>query len=84
MKHWTQIRSVTDLKQFQIDFRELSDEEQSEITTEMVVQLNLFKMKQSQTDLFRPRQVEEEPLLRAKRPRGARKLPRGARRPLFD
>lgn len=53
MRHWTQVRSISDLKTFQTDFRELIDEQKQEIITEMVMQLAIYKEKDSQTDLFR-------------------------------
>ncbi len=51
MRHWTQIDSITELREFMDDFRALTDEARDEITTEMVIQLNLYKQKDAQMEL---------------------------------
>lgn len=68
MKHWTDIRSIAELKTFQSDFRALSDVEKDVITTEMLFEIAKFKMKES-AESIKARQVEKSAVLSAVRTR---------------
>lgn len=79
MMHWTDVRSVSDLKTFQIDFRSLSDEQKQDIITSMLLQLAVWREVDAQQELFekkKRRQVAKSAVLiaaptgiRARRPR---------------
>lgn len=68
MMDWRAVRSITELKLFQIEFNGQSDEQKEEIITEMLLALAVYREKDSQTDLFTPRQVEK-PLSKKRRAR---------------
>lgn len=61
MKKWTEVSSIKDLNAFQIQFKDLDDDDKQEIITEMILFLAAVREKESQMDLFdqKPRQVEK-------------------------
>lgn len=72
MQLWTEIRNFSDLKQYQKDFRLLSQDEQDEIIAEMIVFMRVYKEQEAQQDLFRAKGVDKSTkstLIKAKRPR---------------
>lgn len=78
MLHWTQVRNITQLREFIDKFSELPKEERAEITTEMVIQLNLYKAKDAQIELFEESDRQVAGLVLTER---STRRKRGARRP---
>lgn len=63
MKHWTLIRSISELKTFQIEFSELDQDEQDAIIAEMLIHIQEYQDSvtingEEQKLLELPRQVE--------------------------
>lgn len=80
MTHWTDICTFDGLEQFQIDFREMSDEEKKIILTEMLAHIEMYKMRievieHGKYDKHKglDKSSDEPPLLRIKRRRGRTK-----------
>lgn len=74
MRHWTLIRTIAELEDFQIEFRALSADEKEVITLEMIALIHEYQNKVT-INGEKPRQVEKERLY--KRKRGARRPRRG-------
>lgn len=71
MLDWRSVRNRTELNNFISEFETLEERQKEEILTEMIVLLKEFKLVESQSDLFMPRQVEKSApsRVRAKRRR---------------
>jgi len=77
MLNWRAVHTISELKLFQIAFRELSEDDKAAITAEMIIYVQEYQDAvtingETQKNLAMPRQVEPERIYKKRRSRVSR------------